>query len=180
MVAGNPSSWNRTELFEAVHAGWVAYDAVVQRLTDDLWLSLADDRGWTAKDHVANVTAWENIMTEVLRNGTRPEETLQLPSRSFDADPVAAFDAAIHRLTTGQSVRRATRNRSLTHARLIATLKDLDEPTLHRRFSDLAGIGGDATVMGFAGDFLPALYRSRQQAISALVDLETCPGLTIP
>ncbi len=166
---------NRSDLFDPILAGWFPYGAVVDRLTSDQWLSPVDSRGWTAKEHVANVTAWENVITEVLRSGKRPEETLQLAPGSFESDPFAAADLAIYRLTVGQSVRRALRNRPVTHTRLVATLSDLEDAVLEQPCVALAGIGGDASVITFVGTFLPNLYRIRSEAIEALARTPVTP-----
>jgi hypothetical protein len=175
VLAGRSIPSTRPELFDAILAGWFPYGAVVDRLTGDQWLSPVDDQGWSTKEHVANVTAWENVITEVLRSGKRPEETLQLAPGSFESDPVAAADLAIYRLTTGQSVRRALRNRSITHTRLVTTLSGLDDAVLVQPFADLAGIGGEASVITFVGTFLPNLYRLRREAIETLVGLPATP-----
>jgi hypothetical protein len=175
VLAGSSIPRTRSDLFDAILAGWFPYGAAVDRLTGEQWLVPVDAAGWSAKVHVANVTAWENLVTEVLRSGKRPEETLQLLPGSFESDPVAAADLAIHRLTAGQSVRRALRNRPVTHARLVATLANLDESILEQPFASLAGIGGDASVITFVGTFLPNLYRIRREAIEALVGIPAVP-----
>jgi hypothetical protein len=175
VLNGSSIPRNRSDLFDAILAGWFPYGTVVDRLTGDQWLEPVDSRGWSVKEHVANVTAWENVITEVLRSGKRPEETLQLEPGSFESDPVAAVDLAIYRLTAGQSVRRALRNRPVTHSRLIATLSALDDAVLEQSFAALAGIGGDASVIAFVGTFLPNLYRIRREAIEAIAGIPATP-----
>jgi hypothetical protein len=65
-----------------------AWDQYWQRITsipnEDL-TRLTDDRGWTARDHIDHVTAWEASMTSALR-GRPPYEGMGVSAGDFALD----------------------------------------------------------------------------------------------
>lgn len=156
---------NRTELLALLSVGWNAYNQAVSDLTDDQWVAVPDAGDMTAQDHVANVTAWENALTELFRSGTSPATTFQVPFEAFVANPLRVGDSVIFAQTHGQSTRRARRNRDITHARLIATLDALDDGELQAPLPAEAGFGPGIPVVEFAGTFLSRLYAVRRDEI---------------
>lgn len=167
---------DRTELIAAISAGWKAYSRLLDGLPDAQWDGPTDDTGWTIKDHVAHVTAWENVMIEIFRSGTPPWQTLQIGEDEFAAHGYTTANALIHARTQGQSVRRARRNRELTHVRLMAMLDALEESEFQRPFSDLAPGAGSATVLESLTAFLIRHYDAHRRGIEAILARAATPG----
>lgn len=165
MVHTHQVPLDRTELIALLTVGWNAYSQVVNDLTDEQWVAGSSAGDMTPQDHVANVTAWENALTELFRSGTSPAVTLQVPFDVFAANPIQTGDAVIFAQTHGQSTRRARRNRHITHTRLMATLDGLNDKSLLETLPAAAGFGSGISVIEFAGSFLPQLYRRRRDLI---------------
>jgi hypothetical protein len=62
-----------SDLVLAIERAWRPYQAYISTLTPEQLDGPTDDAGWTAKDHIAHVTAWEAGVTAVLQGRPRHE-----------------------------------------------------------------------------------------------------------
>jgi hypothetical protein len=63
----------RDQVLQEIEAAWAAYHARISSIPEDDLLGPTDERGWTARDHIDHVTAWEASMTFALRGRPRYE-----------------------------------------------------------------------------------------------------------
>lgn len=160
---------NRERLLAAVTSGWISFTQQLDSLSDHDWTTQVDAQGWTAKDHVALVTAWENVVVEMFRSGSAPYETLQITESAWLAHGPASADDVIHAGTVGQALRRVKGNRDVTHARLVTILAGLPDEALTQPFSriwtsDAAGSTGEGLIETLVGR-----YDRHGAAIHALI-----------
>ncbi len=161
---------NRTELLAAIQASWNSCIDLIDGLADDQWTARTDDRGWTVKDHVAHVAAWENVVIEVFRVGAPQYVTLQMTEAEWSTGGTAAADAVIHARKAGLTARRIRNNRDATHARIVTILRDLPEADLHRSFSDVGAVDAPGSVLAEMQAHLVDRYDALCAAITALVE----------
>ena len=164
---------DRTELLATIAVSWRAYRRVLDDLTDEQWEGPTDARGWTVKHHVAHVTAWENVVVEVFRSGAPPFVTLQIPEVDWVERGFASATGVIHAQTSGQSLRRAMRNRDATHVRLIAILEGLTEDQLRQPFPDFRAVDGERPVLAAMMDYLVDHYDLHRREIAAMTGTRT-------
>ncbi len=165
---------NRSELLAALEQSWDACVELIDGLADNEWTARTDERGWTVKDHVAQVAAWENAVTEIFRVGSPQYVTFQMTEAEWAAGGAARADAVIHARTAGQSLRRVRNNRDVTHARVVSLLRDLQEADLHRPLSDFGAVDADGSVLAEMKTHLVDRYDALCAAITALVDEKEC------
>jgi len=163
---------NRAHLLEAIAASWNAYTRLVDTLSDEQWTAATDDQGWTVKDHVAHVTAWENVITEVFRGGSPEYATLQMSEAEWRARGPAGADDVIHTRKAGQSLRRVKNNRDVTHARLVTILSELPEEAMHRPFAEFGAVDATGTVLLELMDALARRYDRHCAAILAITGVD--------
>jgi hypothetical protein len=159
---------DRTELLAAVAVSWRAYRHVLDELSDEQWEGPTDAQGWTIKDHVAHVTAWENVVVEVFRSGVPPFATLQIPEADWIERGFASATDLIYAQTSGQSLRRAMRNRDATHVRLVAILEGLTEDELRQPFMDSRSRDGERPVLAAMMEYLVDHYDKHRREIAAM------------
>lgn len=165
---------NRSELLAAIAQSWGACVDLIDGLADEQWTARTDQRGWTVKDHVAQVAAWENVVTEVFRVGAPQYVTFRMTEAEWAAGGAARADAVIHARTAGQSLRRVRNNRDVTHARIVSMLGGLSDADLARPLSDFGAVDADGSVLVEMAALLIDRYDALCAAITALVDEEEC------
>ncbi|MBA2468776.1 MAG: ClbS/DfsB family four-helix bundle protein [Chloroflexia bacterium] len=169
MAEARQEPHNQAQLLEAIAVSWNPCVTLIDALADDQWVGPTDGQGWTVKDHVAHVTAWENVVIEVFRNGSPPYATLRMPEADWRATGIEGADALIHAQKVGQSLRRVKVNRDVTHARVVTILSELPEDDLRRPFSEFGVVGADRTVLVEMMDYLVNRYDALCASIKALV-----------
>lgn len=172
MTEARQEPQNRAHLLEAIATSWNAYTRLIDTLADEQWTAVTDDQGWTVKDHVAHVTAWENVITEVFRNGSPQYETLQLTESEWRERGLAGAEEVIHARKAGQSLRRVMHNRDVTHARLVTILSGLSEEAMHRPFAEFGAVDATGTVLVELMDALARRYDHHSAAILAITGVD--------
>ena len=72
---------------------WAEYIAFLDGLTTDDWTVWTDVNGWTVKDHVAHVTAWDDAWTAQATGAQTQRERLAVPDDLWEqgVDDINAF-----------------------------------------------------------------------------------------
>jgi hypothetical protein len=86
----------KAELFADIEPAWAALNAVLDRLTPTQMTAFTDAQGWTVKDHLIHLAAWERSMVFFLQGqplhiGLGVDETLYLDLEGDDDDINAAI-----------------------------------------------------------------------------------------
>lgn len=71
MTSHNPPG--KAELLTAMQQGWTDLHAYLDTLTEAQLTQPSDPAGWTVKDHVAHLAAWEGSMNAFLQKQSRAE-----------------------------------------------------------------------------------------------------------
>ena len=169
MAEGRQEPDNQAQLLEVIAASWNPCVTLIDALIDHQWTGATDGHGWTIKDHVAHVTAWENVVIEVFRTGSPPYATLRMPEADWLATGIEGADALIHIQKTGQSLRRVKVNRDVTHARVVTIISELTEDELRRPFSDFGAVGANRTVLAEMMDYLVNRYDTLCASIKTII-----------
>lgn len=161
---------NRSQLLEAIAVSWNRCVALIDTLTADQWTSATDVMGWSVKDHVAHVTAWENVVIEVFRGGSPQYATLQMSETEWATGGIDGADAVIHARKAGQSLHRVKNNRDVTHARIVTILSELPEEELKRPFNDFGAVDAGEPVLVEMMECLVKRYDDLCASIKTIVE----------
>ncbi len=83
----------KTELLADIERAWTALDQVLARLTVAQMTTLRDAQGWTVKDHIIHLAAWERSVVFFLQGkprhaGLGVDESLYLNGSADDVNAV--------------------------------------------------------------------------------------------
>lgn len=99
-------------------------EAALGRLSQAQLTGRTDEQGWTVKDHLTHIAAWERSMAYLLRGQPR-HEGLGIPEATYLHEDINAINAAIHDQAAGRSLDEAIALFHNAHRQLLATLEPL-------------------------------------------------------
>jgi len=139
---GAPTA-NRLAAVLVRHAGeaWERFTTYVDALPDDLWTGPIDTAGWTVKDHVAHVSAWDDSLVRLLTNGTPRPKSLRVSAAAW----TGGYGPA------NEEIRQHTRHDSIQIVRIARNRTWAEVQMLLAHFSD-HDLQQPATRFGLEGD----------------------------
>lgn len=167
MTAETDAAWTAEELRERIAAGWEPLNALVRGLPDDSLLR-ADETGWSVRDYLAHLTAWERSLLGLLQGRSRLEAMgLATGSQRWDTDDI---NARVLELGRRQQPTEVVLAFTETHRLLMSTLAQLTREDLLRPYSSyrpgaFPGTGEPVigwvlgNTMGHYAEHLPAIAR---------------------
>lgn len=159
---------DKAELMERIHASWAALVQTIGRLSDAQVTAPGPDGGWSVKDHLAHVTAWEQKLLAMV--GGRPaHEGLQLDEATYLATDLDGMNAIIYERARELSLPEVLAAFRRSHEQVVAALEGLTEADLARPYTP-----GDPTdtrrlVDGIVGNTYEH-YLEHQGWIEALIE----------
>ncbi len=117
----------KQEFLDYVNARWNAFVAQTDTLTDEQWTGPTDAAGWTAKDHVAHVTAWDRSIIEHLRNQTPQQQTLGVSDAAWTASGYDAENEEIRQRTIDHPVDVVRAERDKTWIEILEIVSGFSE-----------------------------------------------------
>src|SRR5574342_366784 len=61
----------KAELLASIEPAWITLNAMLDRLTDRQKTTIKDEQGWTVKDHLIHLAAWERSVVFFLQGQPR-------------------------------------------------------------------------------------------------------------
>ena len=122
------------ELLEKINHGWAEFQAYIKTLSEQQLITPTDAAGWTVKDHLTHIAAWEDSIYALLNGKTRSEymgvdlETWK--SGNFDLINEVLRKRYAH-LTVAETITRL----ATVHARVIEQLQTLSDADLAKPFN---------------------------------------------
>lgn len=119
----------KAELLADIEHAWAVLNAALDRLTPTQMTAFRDAQGWTAKDHLSHLTAWERSMVFFLQGqprhaGLGVDEALYLKGDDDD------INAVIHQQRKDLPLADALGQFRDTHQQLMKLLQPLTDADL--------------------------------------------------
>ena len=105
-VAGQYASYvpaSLDELLACIDREWVRLGSLLERMTPEQ-MQTPLENGWTPKDHLAHITAWERFMVGYAINGGPAHEALGVRADQLDPWNVDTINALIVQASAGRSL----------------------------------------------------------------------------
>lgn len=134
---------NKAELLERIGSSYAALEAAIGRLDADQ-LTAPIDGTWSAKDMLAHLTAWEQIMLRFHVGGQPFEQVTQL-SVAYASTPVDAINEALYQRDRTRTLDEVLAAFRRSHQDLLAALAGMSDADLQR---DYTPPGRDASSTG--------------------------------
>ena len=127
---------DKTDLIERIDREWSALLDTVDKLSDEQ-MTKPDAGGWSPKDNLAHLTAWEQIMLRYHLQGEPPHQVLQVDEATFERLDTDGLNAVLFERNRDRSVQDVLGDLHRSHAQVLATLEQVTLADLMRpRFSD--------------------------------------------
>ena len=123
----------KAELLADIERAWVALNATLARLTEAQMTTFTDPQGWTVKDHVIHMTAWERSVVFFLQGkprhaGLDVDEALYLKGSDDE------INAAIFQQRKDLPLREAFAQFRDVHRQMLNLLQPLTDADLHKPY----------------------------------------------
>jgi hypothetical protein len=123
----------KAELLAETERSWSALNAAIARMTESQITTLKDEQGWTIKDHIIHLAAWERSVVFFLQGKPR-HEGLGVDEAIYRKGDDDAINAVIQKQRSDMSLSQALAELRNTHAQLLALLEPLTDDDLSRRY----------------------------------------------
>lgn len=129
--------FDKAELLGAMQEAWTSLNAYLDRLTPEQMADLRDAAGWTVRDHLIHLMAWERSGVLFVQ-GTPRFEGLGIDRELLLAGDFDKMNAAIQQLWKGLSVAETRAALSGVHAQLLRLVEAMSDDDLKKGLSEYA------------------------------------------
>lgn len=127
------SSMTKEELLAEVASGWDGFNAAINRLAESQLTGAQDEQGWTVKDHLVHLAAWERSTISFLEGKPR-HEGLGVEESLYAGDDVDAVNDAIYRQNKNLPLPQVMAMLQDTHQQLLAAIESLTDDNLQKPY----------------------------------------------
>jgi hypothetical protein len=132
---GRMSLSTKSDLLNRIGDAWKGLDELVSALPETR-LTTAGPDGWSVKDHLAHISAWEESLIALLEGRDRDAAVgLVGPEAESAGHDVDAINAAIQRRSKERSASDVLTTFLATHTRCVARIEALSDEDLARPYS---------------------------------------------
>jgi uncharacterized protein YndB with AHSA1/START domain len=117
------------DLLDRIRREWAALEQVYAGLSDEQ-MTRPGAEGWSVKDHLAHLTAWEQFMLANHLQGRPAHEVLEIDAATLKTLDENGENAILHQRSQGQSVSQVLAGRQQSLAQVTATLERTPFATL--------------------------------------------------
>lgn len=124
----------KAELLQRIDAAWMRFTAMLAGLTEAQRSTARDAQGWTVKDHLAHITAWEQSLLALLQRRNR-NQAIGLDDRDpngMDIDQENALIQQKHQHRSYQDVLAAFER---SHQQVLDMLNGMSDDDLMQPYS---------------------------------------------
>ncbi len=125
---------SKADLLGRIDAAWTSLQQFIDGTDVKQLTEPVDAEGWSVKDHLSHLAAWERSMLFLLQGRPR-HEGLGVSEQLYLADDVDALNAAIHDQTKGRSLNEAVADLRTTHEQLIGEIEARSDTDLQQPYS---------------------------------------------
>jgi uncharacterized protein (TIGR03083 family) len=122
---------DKNDLMERIEREWLALMRTIEGLSPEQ-MSAPMAGGWSAKDNLAHLAAWERFMVHYHLQGKVPHEGLGLDAESFENLDETGINAIIYERNRLQSATDVLADLRRSHALVLDTLNQMSFDDLMR------------------------------------------------
>ncbi|MFN8439651.1 MAG: ClbS/DfsB family four-helix bundle protein [Caldilineaceae bacterium] len=120
---------SKAELLEAINNHWQAINQAINALSEAQMTTIHDAQGWTVKDHIAHMTAWERSALFFLQGKPR-HEGLGVPEATYLSEDEDRINASIYQQQRAAPLLEVTANFHQVHHQLMRALEQVTDAEL--------------------------------------------------
>ena len=123
------------ELVIAIERAWRPYAEYIRGLTPEQLEGPTDAAGWTVKDHITHVAAWEGGIRSLLQGDSR-HEGMGVSEEDLALDDEDEINERVRQANGGISAQDVVEESVLRHEGFIMELEALPEEAVYRKRSE--------------------------------------------
>ena len=131
----NETITSKPQLHSEIDKTWAALNSYLASLSDAQMTTLHDDRGWTVKDHLTHLIAWEQSVV-FLFHGKPRHQALGIEETLFASEDFDKQNEVIRRQRESMPLRDVLAQLQNVHGQLMDFLTPMSEADLNRPFRD--------------------------------------------
>ena len=123
----------KAELLTEIEPMWTALTTVIDRMIEAQLTTPQDDQGWTVKDHLIHLAAWERSVVFFLQGKPR-YEGLGVTASVYLSGSADNINAVLYHRYKTLSLTEVIKQLRSTHRQLITLLQPLTDDDLNKRY----------------------------------------------
>lgn len=165
---------SKADLMERIDRTWTSFRDVAFSVDDSL-IAIPGPDGWSAKDQIAHISAWERSLMGLLTKQSRAA-AMGIDQSLYDGHDTDAINAQVYAQAKDLPAAEVKRRADETHAALLAVLDGLTWDDLNQPYSQYQGAApadGDdypvgAWVMGNTFEHYPEHQGYLETTVAAI------------
>lgn len=135
------------ELLRDIDEAWNALNGAIAQLSDEQMTTPTDAAGWTVKDHIAHLAAWENSVLVIVRDRRPQHEGLGVDKVTWDAEDIDATNEVVRQANADAPLDEVRTRLETVHAQLVDTVAEMTDAELQLPVDYWVTGGGDFPVV---------------------------------
>jgi hypothetical protein len=127
------NAMSKDELVANIERGWNDFGAFLQPLTDEQLTRPTDAAGWTAKDHLIHIAAWEDSVNALLQ-GLARHEYMGIDEAMWESGDVDQINAVIQQRFKDMSLEEVWKTLGDVHQQLMEKIHAMSDDDLKRPY----------------------------------------------
>ncbi|MEA2576132.1 MAG: hypothetical protein QOH93_3430 [Chloroflexia bacterium] len=127
--------FTKADLLSAIEESWTKLNDALGRLTEQQMTQIRDHEGWTVKDHLTHIAAWERSVVVFLQGRPR-YEGLGVEEQVYGRGDYEEINAAIQEQAKDASLSQALADLHSVHSQLLSLLEPMTDDDLYKANSD--------------------------------------------
>lgn len=128
-----PDTFDRQQVHDAIEAAWTPYWSRVQALPREALLMPTDAAGWSARDHIDHLRAWEASITTAITKGNR-HEGMGVSAEDYATLEIDPLNDRIRAANAGTSLDEVLDQAETGHTAFLNALRSLPADGLNRTY----------------------------------------------
>jgi hypothetical protein len=124
----------KSDLLAHIERDWTAINKLFATLTESQLTDIRNPDGWSIKDHIAHLTAWENSVVYFFQHKPR-HEGLGISEEVYLNDDIDETNDVIFRLHKDESLQEVRECFNAVHAQLMTLLEPLTDEDLAKPYA---------------------------------------------
>jgi hypothetical protein len=162
----------KAELLSEINQAWTNLNTALDNLIPEQMTDIRDPEGWTVKDHLVHIAAWERSVVVFLRGQPR-HEGLGVTKQLYDTGDDDQINAAIQQKQKDTSLTEAQADLHNVHSQLLTLIEPLSDDDLYKASSefqpDASGERDERPIVGMIYGNTADHFREHQTWIESLV-----------
>lgn len=164
--------YTKADLLNAIEASWTKLNEALDRLTPEQMTEIRDPEGWSVKDHLVHMDAWERSVVVFLQGRPR-HEGLGVDEQIYDRGDDDEINAAIQEQRKDISLSEALSELREVHGQLVSLLEPMTDDDMYKANSDFqpasSGERDERPIAGMIYSNTANHFTEHQEWIESLV-----------